>query len=313
MMAHVVLPHLLLRTPEHGQALMGDDGSAWLTDCWASYAERWGLCSTAEPWTVERWWSDGGMRVIAVPMPCPQIVPEAHLVLWVVAPWRACYVVEHGDPFTVRQHRPVAWLRVGHEPVAEGDVGFLAEWMADGGRKNLGIAPTTMPSVLPVLAAAEGWPGGWHRAGAPWTDVLADVPVRPGPPPLDPIVHLQFEARMKALLADADADPRGAAVRMRATLNQAVEAYGTEYTELTHWAGTVTRLFLDAGDGRTAAIVAAAWRALCHRYRGSRSPELYEAYTVEAACHRVDPDIPPGEREERARLRLAARDTITRA
>lgn len=309
MMAHVFLPMLLWDRPDLYKRLLAPDGAEVLTAWWEHVREADPAPGALGPSSIAAFTNAENAIGIRITMPPPQTIPEAHVVVVMLQPERRFFVFEKAATEHIRKHRPAVWSIVSSEaqpdvPV-EDVLGYCTEWCADGDRFNYGLASCDDDVIPTAVAQRVHVHGPWIRLTAPqevrWnTTSLRDMPLRPDTSPIPALVL----AEAKQIMATAQS-----AKALEMAVIEAIERYGTAYTEISMHMADVMRMLLAENDLVEAARLVRTWLSFCHAHRGNRSPETRIAFTWDARV-RIRQEENERERAVIARQRVVFRDQM---
>lgn len=308
MMPHVFLPTVLWEQPDRLRDLLGIRGPDVLQEWWQHVQRSGGISRTQREGSILVFRTEKGGVALRVNMPTPHDVPLAHAVIIMLQPERRCFVLEKATASHVRRVRPAQWSWISSEPLqpvpVEVPLAYLAEWCADGDRFNYGLIE--IDKGIPIGISEETTVcGPWFEvspseAAALLPASLRNMPCRPGPVPIP-----------DALLAEAAAliDAATSVKERELAIIEAIERYGTMYTEISMHVADVMRELLEQNEVDEAARIVRRWLTFCHAYRGNRAPETRIAFTWDARVRlRNEPD--PNERATIARHRVVFRDQM---
>lgn len=308
MMPHVFLPTLLWEQPDRYRELLGPDAMNVVHQWWQHVQRIGGMPSTQRQGSVSVYGTDVGSVAVRIDMPEPHDVPLAHAAIVILHPERRCFVLEKATAAHVRRVRPAQWSWISSEPRAPEPVdvplAYLAEWCSDGDRFNYGLIE--IHAGIPTgIAEKTTVCGPWHEisgadAIALLPSSLRDTPLRPAPVPIPTSVLAEA-----ATLIDAATTAK----QRELAIIEAIERYGTMYSEISIRIADVMRELVARHELDEAARIVQTWLSFCHAHRGNRAPETRIAFTWDARV-RLRREDDAQERATIARQRVVFRDQM---
>lgn len=252
---------------------------------------RWEVCVQG---------GDGVALIVTFPMPSE--MPLAYSAIMLLSPQRRYFVVESTSEQIIRKHRRTfSWIEPA-SPVATDprrSLGWLCEWMADGSRRNYQMVDydsiaDVMQNVNTWIGRAGPWMPSADPAGVMASLDLASLPCRTMDGPMDRALTGMFDSYVGSISTSLPTTMTGyheRAMAIRKFIEEAVNSYGSSYTEITIHTLTAIELLLVARATAEASALTVMWQNFCHRYRGNLAPETMLANAAAALATALDADV----------------------